>query len=502
MRKGTDLIGKPVIAYDCGSQLATVKDLIFSQEQDALVALLTEEPGWFNSGTVVPIAHILAIGADGIIIRSADTIVPVNQVAAVEESIHRKNILRGTQIMTVNGRNLGKMVDLYFNAQTGDVEGYEVSGGIFADAYTGRSFVPVSETIRIGQDYAFVPDSVTALMEEQVGGIKGAMIATGEKAQTLAQQASEKAQEISTATSEKLSEVQSQALTAVTDAVVTAAQQKQFARGRVLTSDVYRRSGSIFLETGHIVTEIDVEQAEAIGVLDALYRSTGGDVVAVATQKASQKAEELKQTSSAKLDQATATVQATVASYTIEETLGRRVQSMVYNRDGEVIAAIGQIVTYQMIDKAREYHQEKALMSATGLSMTAAAKSQSHLVAYQAGGQARELSEQVQSYASSSLRWAKQKADHLVNRSSNAIEEQRIKGALGRPVKRVILDPQDRVLLNVGELVTHQSIATARQMGVLDILLSSIHDQAPEIGYYEMRAPQNGRTALPSNRSN
>jgi uncharacterized protein YrrD len=498
MRKGTDLIGKPIINYDYGSQLATVKDLIFSQEQDALVALLVEEPGWFSSGAVVPISQILAIGADGIIVRSADAIMPVNQTPEVKALVQRKNILRGTQIMTVNGRNLGKMVDLYFNAQTGDVEGYEVSGGLFADAYTGRSFVPISETIRIGQDFAFVPDSVTALMEEQVGGIKAAMIATGEKAQTLAQQASEKAQEIGTVTSEKFNEVQSQALTAVTDAVVTPEQQKLFVLGRTLESDVYCHNGSIFLEKGYRVTGLDVEQAESLGVLDGLYRATGGDVVAVAKQKASQKAEELKRATSERLDQANSKVQASVATYTVEETLGRRVQSMVYNRDGEVIAAIGQIVTYHTIDKARQYHQEKALMSATGLSVTEAAKSQSSIVVQQAGSQTRELTDQVQYYASNTLGWAKQKANNLVNRSSNAIEEQRIKGALGRPVNRVILDPADRVLLNVGELVTHQSIAAARQANVLDILLSSIHDEAPEIGYYEMRAPQNGRTALPS----
>jgi hypothetical protein len=54
---------------------------------------------------------------------------------------------------------------------------------------------------------------------------------------------------------------------------------------------------------------------------------------------------------------------------------------MVYNRDGEVIAAVGQIVNYETIEKARQYHQEKALLSATGLSVTDAVKSQSNLAA-------------------------------------------------------------------------------------------------------------------------
>jgi uncharacterized protein YrrD len=500
MRKGTDLIGKPIIDYECGSQLATVKDLIFSQDQDSLLALLTEEPGWFRSGKMVLVNHILAIGADGIIVKSSDSILPVNQVPAIKELLDKKNILRGTQIITLNGRNLGKMVDLYFNASTGSVEGYEVSGGLFADAYTGRSFVPTSQTFRIGQDFAFVPNNVVELMEEQVGGLKGAMIATGEKAQTLAQQAGEKAQELGAATSEKFGEVQSQALAAVTDAVVTPEQQKQFVVGRTANSNVCHHNGSIFLEAGDVVTGAEAEEAQTLAILDSLYRATGGDVVAIATGKAGQKAEELKQAASDGLGKAATKAQSAAATYTIDETLGRRVRSMVYNRDGEVVAAMGQIVNYETIEKARQYHQEKALLSATGLSVADAVRFQSNTAARQAGGQARELGEQVQSQASQALGWAKSQADNLVHRSSNVIEDQRIKGALGRPVNRVILDPTDQVLLNVGELVTHRAIAAARQAGVLDILLGSIYDEAPDIGYYEMRAPQNGRAALSSGR--
>ncbi len=67
--------------------------------------------------------------------------------------------MRGTQIVTVCGQNLGRMVDLYFNEDTGEIEGYEVSGGIFADAYSGRSFVPAVQTLKIGEDYALFPRS-------------------------------------------------------------------------------------------------------------------------------------------------------------------------------------------------------------------------------------------------------------------------------------------------------------------------------------------------------
>jgi uncharacterized protein YrrD len=421
MRKGTDLIGKPIIAYDSGRKVGTVRDLIFSQNQSALVALLAEEPKWFGSGQIVLVADIKAIGIDGILIDNAELIQSADNVPAVQHVIEQQNVLRGTEIMTISGRNLGKMVDLYFNAKTGDVEGYEVSGGVFSDAYTGRSFVPVNRTFHIGQDFAFVPDSVTEMMEEQIGGFKGAMIATNIKAHELGEVASVKAQELSAVASEKLTEAQ---------------------------------------------------------------------------EKATEKAGEFSHGASNAIDRAVVKTRSAVASYTVEEALGRRVRTTIYSQDGEIIAAMGQIVTESIIEQARYNHREKALIEATGLSLKDATKYQTSLAADHMGSQAQEWGSELQYQATNAFAWARKTTDRLFDRGSNAIEEKRIKGALGRPVNRVILDSGDGVLLNVGELVTHQAIVEARQADVLDILLGSIYDEAPYMAKNDMKAPSNGSAAL------
>lgn len=439
MRKGTDLIGKPIIAYDSGRKIGTVRDLIFSENQSALVALLTEEPSWFGSAKILLVADIKAIGIDGILIDSAEFIQSGKNVPAVQNIIEQKNILRGTEIMTIGGRNLGKMIDLYFNARTGDVEGYEVSGGVFSDAYTGRSFVPVNKTFHIGQDFAFVPDSVTEMMEEQIGGLKGAMIATNIKAQ-----------ELSAVASEKLTEAQGKAS---------------------------EKAGELSIK------------AQEFGVV-------ASEKLTEAQEKASEKAGELSIRASDAIDRAAVKTRSAVASYTVEEALGRRVRTTVYSRDGEIIAAMGQIVTGLIIELARYHHRENALIEATGLSLKDATKHQTSLAANQMGSQAQEWGGELQYQASNAIAWAKKTTDRLFDRGSNAIEEKRIKGALGRPVNRVILDSRDGVLLNVGELVTHQAIVEARQADVLDILLGSIYDEAPYMMRNDMEAPVTGRAAL------
>lgn len=495
MRKGTDLVGRPVVDYSTGRKLATVKDLIFSQDQSALVAILTEEPSWFSSGKIVLISHIQTIGPDAVLIKSADSIIPVDQAPSVQALISRDNILRGTEIMTMGGRNLGKMIDLYFNSRTGSVEGYEVSGGLFADAYTGRSFVPSSETFRIGQEFAFVPHSVVNLMEEQVGGIKAAMEATGSKAKEIAQKAQNKAQELGDIAGQKADAVQSQAMTAITDTVISPDQQKRFALGRTIESDVYHPGGGIFLQQNQTVIESDLEQAESLGILDEVYRATGGDITAVAKRKIADATQQVSQAATDGVDRIKQQTKSAVASYAVEETIGHRIQSMVRSNDGEIIAAPGQIVSQRMVEQAREYGEETALINATGLSTQEEAKRQSTMIAedkieqLQAGGeQMQQQAGQALDHANNALEWFKQTADDLFDKGTSEIEKRRIRGALGRPVNRVIFDTRDNVVLNIGELVTHRAIKDARQAGVLDILLDSIHHETPDISYYEMQS--------------
>lgn len=64
---------------------------------------------------------------------------------------------------------------------------------------------------------------------------------------------------------------------------------------------------------------------------------------------------------------------------------------------------------------------------------------------------------------------------------------------------RVILDPDDNVILNVGELITHRAISQAKEGEVLNILLSSVYTKEPEISDKELRAPEPGMAALEFN---
>lgn len=414
MRKGNEVIGKPVVSYSTGRRIDTIKDLIFDQNSNRLLGFLISEGGWFSSPRVLLLKDVLAIGADAVIISSKDNVFDVKRVPEISKILEYNNVLRGTRILTTDGRNLGTMVDLYFDNETGIVEGYEVSGGMFADAYSGRSFVPTPKTLKIGKDVAFVPVETALLMEEQVGGIKAAMQVAGEKVQETMQ-----------STGEKL----------------------QGAGGNLKESST------------------------------SLSRNLSGQF------------------------------NSALAGRAVEEAKGYRVRQFVRSDDGFIIAAPGQIVSDSVVKFAQRFHQEELLLQAVGLSTRDAAQSRANglatvtgdrlrVTAYKAEDQLQEGAQKLKVEANHLWRQLKTGVADFQDRSTQAIEQKRIMGALGRPVNRVILDQQDQVILNVGELITHQSVEVSRQSGVLEVLLGSVYTETPKLSREDIEAPHPGRASL------
>lgn len=453
MRKGTDLIGKPVIAFDTGEKIETVSDLIFDQQNNQLLGFLVDEGGWFREAKVLPLQSIQSIGPDAILIPRKDAVIDAARVPVIQRILERNNILKGTQIMTTDGRDLGKMADLYFDEQSGRVEGYDVSGGIFADAYSGRSFVPATHTFHIGEDAAFVPPEVATMMEVQEdGGIKGALQTAGDK----------------------VKETATDARAAVTNKVVSPEEQRAFVLGKVAQEDVAAADGTLIIAKGQQVTPLAVDAAQTHNVLDQLYRSTGGSV-----------SDQLRERASGAVSGAT-------AAATVEQARGRRVIQPVRTPEGIFIAAPGQIVTDTVIERAKQYNREQELLQAVGLSSGDAAKG----TASATGDKISQGATTVKEGASNLWDKVKAKVSDVQERSAQQIEEQRIEHALGRPTTRVILDKQDNVILNTGEIITHKAIEMARQSDVLGVLLSSVFDHEPPLSPEASRAPEPGQAAL------
>ncbi|AFY94866.1 hypothetical protein [Chamaesiphon minutus] len=218
--------------------------------------------------------------------------------------------------------------------------------------------------------------------------------------------------------------------------------------------------------------------AEKWEILDLLYRAAGGSLTAPLGARVGE----------------------AMAGLGIDRAQGRRAQRAVYAPDGYIIAAQGQIVTARTIERAKATRQESALLEAVGLTAPAALQSQAGALAVSTGDRLKTTttaaSDRIQASTANIWERVKQTSNELQGKSAQALEQQRIKRALGRPTTRVILDRDDRVILNMGELISYKAIAMARDADVLDLLLDSVYTETPQFSIEELRAPAKGTAAL------
>ncbi len=533
MRKGSDVIDKVVVTYDTGKKIERILDLIFDQERNQLLGFLVEEKGLFRDAKVIPLKEVQAIGLDAIVVHSKESVAEAHHIPAIAEILQHNNVLKKTKILTTAGLNLGELVDLFFDEQSGLVEGYEVSGGVFADAYSGRLFVPAPETLKIGYDVAFVPPETAQMMAEQVGGIHGAIQATGDRWQDSAeiansrlraaaqnmneqlhssvetvnrslqeasQYAGEQLQAATDVTSSKLQGFNRDAVASLTNNLVEPTEQKVYVIGKHVEQDVLTPDGSVLLVQGQEVTLDDAEAAERMGILSELYRTTAGSLTAnisrnfqTAMESTSDRIQAATQSNPANLHHS---VDELTAHVGIEQARGRRVLQTVRTDDGLIIAASGQIVFEPVLDRARTYGKEAQLLNAVGLTLATAVRSTASNTWLETKVQLQDQASVAQENLNTFWQSLQEQVEKLRGHSLQAIRKQLIEQALGRPVTRVILDTKDNVILNVGELITHRAIQQATENGVLNILLNSVYFKKPEISLQELRAPEHGTAAL------
>ncbi|MFL5645241.1 MAG: PRC-barrel domain-containing protein [Chloroflexota bacterium] len=378
MRKGKSVIGKPILSLADGARLHEVKDVILGPGNDAVVGLLADEGGFLASSRVVPIEEVMGFGRDAVVVARRESVVAANDLPEINDILSRHQSLLGTRVFTETGDDQGKINDVYFDEPTGRILGFELSGGVFTDAAHGTRYIPLEELVRVGPDVAYVFPETADLLEQQRGGLSGALADVGDKAKTAAGDATRGAK---TATADARPE----------DNLV----------GKRTGRDVEDGNGAILVPAGRRVTSDDIERARAADKLPDLTTAVGLGEAGLAAAGAKDAIGSAGDNAASLWDKFTRKV-------------------------GEMTDAAGQRVDHEQ---------------------------------------------------------TKRRLDQ-------------IEDAVGRPVTKVILDLEDRVILDLGDLITHAAIQRAHEAGALDSLLGSVYKGEVTFQRDEMRAEKQGEAAL------
>jgi uncharacterized protein YrrD len=182
-------------------------------------------------------------------------------------------------------------------------------------------------------------------------------------------------------------------------------------------------------------------------------------------------------------------VRTTVPQRAAEFTVGKTAHQTVAGREGMPIVTQGETITQEHIERARQESKLPQLLMAAG------------------AGPVREHANNLSSEAGDSFSTMRTEARELwdkltgnysqsVDQADDRMMQQRIKHALGRPTTRVILDGEDNIILNTGDIITNHAVQAARDAGVLDILVASVYAERPALSLDDLKAPRRGDASL------
>ena len=180
--KATNVIGLKVLSKSNGLQFTKVRDIMYDPRTQRVVYLVTNEEGWFSEAKVIPFSSIDIIGPDRVMVSNEQVEVKASATGYdLNTLIQNDDIIKNLSIVTENGEKLGKVVDFYFDAQSGVVREFEVSQGLLNDIAGGTKSLRVKAIKLVGVDAVIVEPETTDQFHEQAEhqGMKGAVNSAG-----------------------------------------------------------------------------------------------------------------------------------------------------------------------------------------------------------------------------------------------------------------------------------------------------------------------------------
>jgi uncharacterized protein YrrD len=165
MYKGSDFIGKTIVSYDTGQREGSIKRLLLNPEHNSVVGFVAQSST--NATEILPIERVKAVGARVVLISQAVDATrpdaPSNSTSISDDEFFAKQI----EILTDDGRDLGTIVDVYIDTESGEIVGYATKNSDYKAQWGSELYVPMLQEIKVGKEILFVPATTVEHMREQ-----------------------------------------------------------------------------------------------------------------------------------------------------------------------------------------------------------------------------------------------------------------------------------------------------------------------------------------------
>lgn len=170
MREIGSITGLKVVSTAEGKSLGTITEVLVDLAAGEMIGVVVGR-GPAEKG--IRATDLKALGADAVLV---ETIEVAEHLSAMPELLQRRQALEQglPDVITSDGRRLGRLGRIYINPETKAVTRFEVSGGKWKELTEGILSLPVVAGIIHGPDVVIVPAEILSESAGK-GGLKASM---------------------------------------------------------------------------------------------------------------------------------------------------------------------------------------------------------------------------------------------------------------------------------------------------------------------------------------
>ncbi len=174
MITGKTLLGRSIVGQNDGKIIGHVRDLIFDNENNEILALVVADKDLFGliDALIVPWRLVKNFNGDAIMVESSASLMKLHQdprtYAVTQNPTSHESVLSGTKVLSSTGEVLGTLADMCIDENSGHVLGYAVSKGFISDTLRGKKFVPAPPGLSLGRDAAIATPTTEAQIKGEI----------------------------------------------------------------------------------------------------------------------------------------------------------------------------------------------------------------------------------------------------------------------------------------------------------------------------------------------
>lgn len=167
--KGRKITGLPVTTREEGCTLGFVRELLYDESGQQVMAILLEESTWLKGARLILWESLLKMNKQGITVSGKEVLLDCSEKDSLNDLCKSRTGLCGTSLLSTTGEEMGTVEDILLEPGTGCVVGCELSQGITEDLLEGRKEIVLPTALNQVEGKLMVSDKEIKIIQPDIG---------------------------------------------------------------------------------------------------------------------------------------------------------------------------------------------------------------------------------------------------------------------------------------------------------------------------------------------